>query len=62
MKKLRPTEEIFEKLEKNGFHWPEKQYPPARMKDLLKNKFKIDGKKSFNYQEYLKNVKKIGFH
>ena len=32
------------------------------MKDLLKNKFKIDGKKSFNYQEYLKNVKKIGFH
>ena len=28
------------------------------MKDLLKNKFTPDGKKSFNYQEYLKNEKK----
>ena len=38
-KKLLPMEGIFEILEK----W----FPLARMKDLLKNKFKVDGK-SFN--------------
>ena len=28
------------------------------MKDLLKNKFTLDGNKSFNYQKCLKNEKK----
>ena len=32
---------------KNGFQQPENQFPLARMKDLLKNKFTVDGK-SFN--------------
>ena len=32
---------------KNGFHQPENQFPLVRMKDLLKNKFTVDGK-SFN--------------
>ena len=32
---------------KNGFHQPENQFSLARMEDLLKNKFAVDGK-SFN--------------
>ena len=47
MEKLLPRERIFEKLEQNGFHQPENQFPLARMKDLLKNKFTLD-RKSFN--------------
>ena len=35
-----------------------KWFPLARMKDLLKNKFTLDGNKSFNYQKCLKNEKK----
>ena len=36
MEKLLPMERIFEILAQNGFHWPENQFPLARMKDLLK--------------------------
>ena len=35
-----------------------KWFPLARMKDLLKNKFTLDGNKNFDYQKYLKNEKK----
>lgn len=37
--------ELFEKLNENGFHQPEDQFPQARMKDLLKDKFTLDEKK-----------------
>ena len=49
-------EGIFEVLAQNGFYQPENQFPLARMKDLLKNKFTLDGK-SFNLK-----WEKIGFH
>ena len=44
-----------------------KWFPLARMKDLLKNKFTLDGNKNFDYQKYLKMKKKTnkktnGFH
>ena len=32
---LLPVERIFKKLEQNGFHWPENQFPVARIKNLL---------------------------
>ena len=35
MEKILPVESIFEKLEENGFHQPESQFPLARIKDLL---------------------------
>ena len=43
---LLPVEEILEKLKQNDFHQPENQIPLARMKDLLKNKFTLDRKKT----------------
>ena len=56
MEKLLPMEGIFEILAQNGFHQPENQFPLARMKDFLKNKFKLDGK-NFNQK-----WEKVGFH
>ena len=47
MEKLLPIEGIFEILTHNDFHYPENHFPLARMKDLLKNKFTLDGK-NFN--------------
>ena len=44
------------KLEQNGFHQPENQFPLATMKGLLKNKFTLDGK-SFNWK-----LDQNGFH
>ena len=44
MEKMPPMERILEMLEQNGFHQPENQFPLARKKDLLKNKFTLDGK------------------
>ena len=41
MEKLLPIEEIFKILVQNGFHYPENQFPLARM---FKNKFTRDGK------------------
>ena len=38
---------LIKKWKQNGFHQPENQFPLARMKGLLKNTFKLDGK-SFN--------------
>ena len=35
---------MFEILEQNGFHYPENQFPLAKMEDLLKNNFTLDGK------------------
>ena len=52
-------EELFEKLEKNCVQYPENQFPLAKTKDLLKNKYTLDGNKRFNYQEYLKNREKM---
>ena len=46
MKKLLQMEEIFEKSVQNGFRQPENQFPLARMTDLLKNKFTLNGKKT----------------
>ena len=51
MEKLFPLDEIFEKLEPNGFHYPENQFPLDKMKNLLKNKFTLNGKNSFSCQE-----------
>ena len=39
-------EEIFEKSVQNGFRQPENQFPLARMTNLLKNKFTLNGKKT----------------
>ena len=44
------------KLEQNGFHQPENQFPLATMKGLSKNKFTLDGK-SFNWK-----LDQNGFH
>ena len=52
MEKRLAMEGIFEKLEVNSFDQSENQ-----MKDLLKNKFTLNGKKSFNCQRYLKHGK-----
>ena len=35
MEKLLPVKKIFEKLEQNGFHQLENQFPLARIMDLL---------------------------
>ena len=35
MEKLLLVEKIFEELEQNGFHWPDTQFPVARIKELL---------------------------
>ena len=35
MEKLLLVEKIFEELEQNGFHWPDNQFPVARIKELL---------------------------
>ena len=35
IERIFPVERIFEKLEQNGFHQPENQFPLARIKDLL---------------------------
>ena len=44
-RKLLPMEGLFENLEQNSFNQPENLFPLARMKDLLKNNFTLDGKK-----------------
>lgn len=49
-------EELFEKLEKNCVQYPENQFPLAKTKDLLKNRFTLDGK-NFNVK-----WEKVGFH
>ena len=46
MEKLVLMEWIFKKLEQNDFHELENQFPLTRMKNLLKNKFTLDGKKA----------------
>ena len=35
IEKLLPVERISEELEQNGFHWPENQFPLARINNLL---------------------------
>ena len=47
MENLPPMKGMFEILEQNGFHYAENQFPLARIEDLLKNNFTLDGK-SFN--------------
>ena len=61
MEKLLPMEELFEKLEQNGFHQPENQFPLASMKNLLKNKFKLGGIKALTIRSIGK-MEKSGFH
>ena len=59
MEKLLPMEEIFEKLKRNGFQKPENQFPFARMKNLLKNKFTLDRKKVATARSIWKLGKKL---
>ena len=55
MEKLLPMEEIFEMLAQNGFHYPENQFPLARMKDSFQNYASTRREKNYYWQKCLKN-------
>ena len=55
MEKLLPMEGIFEILAQNGIHYPENQFPLARMKDSFQNYVFARQEKNYHWQKWLKN-------
>lgn len=62
MENLIAMEEIFEKLEQNGFHPPENPLTLTGIQDLFENTFPLDGKIELVVAELSKNERRNGFH